>query len=377
MTQIFLMVSLHFVRLRTYTDSAHSAVDGGDTTDEETAEEQKAKFQERKAAAAKMKGIPVTATFNRAVSRPEGTPSTSRPSTPRSGRGPQMGTFVKDPTRATITNDAVARRTKIEPPRNPPEKERAFWENAKRANLKPSSSRRGSCATAPSPGSDNMPDRPFTAQSTLGTMFNGNLDLIRNNETLGSSRSEFAPPRLNNAHLSFSATTATEDSEDEYADINMQDFVEISDSDTDDARPVSSHFDSPSESEMYSSSQTMGMSNNSPRLLNHFELDRGLVGSFRRNQQFTKHFSSLPSHPAKRASAHEYNALQKGRRGAANTPMTPARKKRASQDLTHISGGVRKSMSSPLTSRRPRSRGNSITNKNAAGLYDTLATSPF
>ena len=208
-------------------------------------------------------------------------------------------------------------------------------------------------------------------------MFNGNLDLLRNND-MGESTPTFHPPKLSDAQLSFSATTATDDSEDDDADINMQDFVEMSDSDTEGDRPTSSHVDySPSESEMYSRSQTMGMPSASPGMLNHFELNRGLVGSFRRNQQHTKHLTSLASHPAKRASAHEFNALQKGRRGAANTPMTPARKKRASQDLTQMSSGVRKSINSPLTSRRPRSRGNSITTKNAAGLYDTLTQSPF
>lgn len=285
-----------------------------------------------------------------------------------------MGTFVKDPSRATITNDSVARRTKIEPPTNPPEKDRAFWENVKRARLKHSISRRGSCITVPSPGSESMPDRPFTAQSTLGTMFNGNLDLIRNNE-VGDHTPALLPPMLSNASVSFSATT--EDSEDDHVDVNMDEFIDMSDSDSGHDRPTSSHVDSPSESEIYSSSQTMGMPTASPGLLNHFELNRGLVGSFRRNQQHTKHFSSLPSHPAKRASAHEYNALQKGRRGAANTPMTPARKKRASQDLTQISGGVRKGIGSPLASRRPRSRGNSIVTKDPAGLYDTLTRSPF
>lgn len=286
-----------------------------------------------------------------------------------------MGTFAKDPSRAIITNDCVAKRTKIEPPSNPPEDQKAFWENARRARLKPSGSRRGSGIGLPSPGSESIPDRPFTAKSTLGTMFNGNLDLLRNNESR-ESEPVFFPPQLSNAQQSFTGTTATEDSDDD-VDINMQDFIEMSDTDSDDGRPVSSHVDSPSESEMYSSSQNLGMENSSPGLLNHFELNRGLVGSFRRNQQHTKHFSSLASHPAKRASAHEYNALQKGRRGAANTPMTPARKKRASQDLTQNSAGVRKSINSPLTARRPRSRGNSIASKNPAGLYDTLTQSPF
>ena len=339
-------------------------------------EEQKARFHERRAAAAKLKGMPVTPPPNRAISRAASTPSTPRPSTPGTGRGPQIGTFAKDPSRATITNDSVAKRTRIEPPRNPPEKDKAFWEKAKKANLTPYGSRRNSYITVPSPTSDGMPQRPFTAQSTLGTMFNGNLDLLRNNPAT-TREPAFTPPTLSNAQLSFSATTVTADSNDDNVDINMQDFIEMSDSDSEDERPVLSHLDSPSESEAYISSQTMGMANASPGLLDHFELNRGLVGSFRRNQQSTKHFSSLASHPAKRASAHEYNALQKGRRGAANTPMTPARKKRASQDLTQISGGVRKNIGSPLASRRPRSRGNSVTTKNPTGLYDTLTRTPF
>ncbi|KAL1311425.1 hypothetical protein AAFC00_001586 [Neodothiora populina] len=63
-------------------------------------------------------------------------------------------------------------------------------------------------------------------------------------------------------------------------------------------------------------------------LLAHLDRQRGVVGSFRRNQQIAKHVGSLPSHPALRASASESNAMQSGRRAAANTPITPLRRKK-------------------------------------------------
>lgn len=63
-------------------------------------------------------------------------------------------------------------------------------------------------------------------------------------------------------------------------------------------------------------------------LLAHLDRHRGTVGSFRRNQQIARHVGSLPSHPALRASTLETNAMQTGRRAAANTPITPLRKKK-------------------------------------------------
>ena len=211
-------------------------------------------------------------------------------------------------------------------------------------------------------------------------MFNGNLGFLRNNETVALAEPLF-PPVLSK-DSSFSApTTTTESDAGSYDDINMQDFVDISESsdtdpgeddDSDAQRPSSAPIGSPSDATdgMVFSPYTPAANAIHSRmgLATHFALNSNLVGSFRRNQQHALHVSSLASHPEQRASTHEFNALQKGRRGAANTPMTPARKKRASQDLSlmPLSAGVRKSgaMSSPLAARRPRSRGNSIAHKN-------------
>lgn len=91
---------------------------------------------------------------------------------------------------------------------------------------------------------------------------------------------------------------------------------------------------------------TKSCSRTSEDMLSHLDRNRGLVGSFRRNQQIAKHIGSLASHPSLRASTLEMNAMQSGRRGAANTPITPLRKKRGGRI-----GGLRKSpaQQSPLS----------------------------
>lgn len=211
-----------------------------------------------------------------------------------------------------------------------------------------------------------MPARPFTAKSTLGSMFDGNLDILRNNDTYGVAEDLF-PSIISRPQSSYSSLDGTENGDMPLnADISMNDFVNMDDSDTEVAT-------SPNDSAMYS--DYPALSHESSNLFEHFQQNRGAIGAFRQNQNLAKQLSSQASHPAQRASTHEYNALQKGRRGAANTPITPARKKRASQDFTPSRGGVRKSMSSPLTShRRSRSRGNSLAH---ADLSQTFSRNPF
>ena len=313
----------------------------------------------------------------RAIQATARSPSTPRPATPKNCKGPKSGTFAIDPTRASMTTDAEGKKIKLLPPTHPLEKDKAFWERARTANNSRDGSPRNSYITMPSPGSDNIPSRPFTAQSTLGSMFNGNLDILRNNDISGIADDMF-PAMMMHSQTSFTTTTTT-DSDTERQDINMQDFIDMNDSDSDSERPPTRDVTSPIDPDMFSSFTSDGApgGRRGSDLLGHFDQCRGTVGSFRRNQHHAKHISSLASHPSKRASAHEFNALQKGRRGAANTPMTPARKKRASQDLTQSGAGIRKSVNSPLTARRPRSRGNSLAGISSSDLYQTLTRSQF
>ncbi|PSK58747.1 hypothetical protein B9Z65_6762 [Elsinoe australis] len=60
----------------------------------------------------------------------------------------------------------------------------------------------------------------------------------------------------------------------------------------------------------------------------HLSRTPALVSSFRLNQEYAKEAASYALDPAARFSRSEMNAMQIGRRKAANTPITPMRKKR-------------------------------------------------
>lgn len=344
-------------------DSAHiltnsTADEEGDTTDEEIEEEPAARVLPMQQASDRSPTrAPRTPTPARGlVARPARAQSTPL-STPGTGKGPRMGTFVVDKSRATMSADTSGNRIKVLPPTRPCDKDKAFWDRARTAAA---ASRRGSPLRSSgywdmrTPGPDKPP-RPFTAQSTLGSMFNGNLDILHNNDASGIA-GELFPGLASQTPASFASASMTEDTEDEMMEVNMDDFLDMDDSDSESDEPSSA---GPTESPV-SSSQFDPFTTRNDSLLNHLDQQRGLVGSFRRNQTQAKHFSSLAADPAKRASTSEYNALQKGRRAAANIPVTPARKNRISQDLSLTGAGVKKAVSSPLAGRRPRSRGSSL-----------------
>ena len=298
--------------------------------------------------------------------------SIGRSATPQSGRGPALGTFTLDKSRASMSADASGKQIKVFPPVNPSGKEKAFWDRARvAARSRSSTPRSGAYWSMRSAVTENMPERPFTAQSTLGSMFNGNLDILRNNDVSGIATTMF-PAVLPRAATTATSTSMGDDSDSEIQDIDMQEFIDIDDSGSESDDHQSTPVASPGQSDIFESFTSLGpsRSDSGTGLLDHLEKNRGLVGSFRRNQTQVKHVSSLASNAAERASTSEYNALQKGRRSAANTPMTPARKKHPSQDMGLTGAGIRKSVSSPLAGRRPRSRGSS-----QSGVQQTLSPS--
>ncbi|KAK1061450.1 hypothetical protein LTR74_011077 [Friedmanniomyces endolithicus] len=340
--------------------------DEGDTTDEESDEERDARLQAMQKRAAEA--------GNSAQSTPRQTErfasprvdALSSPSTPKTGKGPRLGKFVIDKTKATISSDATGKQINIHPPQNPTEKDKAFWTRVNTVNAARGSTPRASTQySMRTVNVENLPRRPFTAQSTLGSMFNGNLDILRNNDASGIAGDLFPDliPRSN----SFTETLAG-DSESETEEVNMQDFIDMDSDESDSEEPTSASTISSAAGPRDSFSSADTSRNDS--LPNHLDQQRGLVGSFRRNQNFAKQVSSLASHPVKRASTLESNALQKGRRAAANIPITPARIKRISQDLSLTGAGVRKAVGSPLAGRRPRSRGGSL-----SGMHQTLGPS--
>lgn len=267
--------------------------------------------------------------------------------TPKSSKGPQQGTFLCDPTKATLTTDSSTRKTILYPPSQPSAQSKAFWERAKSATRLNDGSPRPVIAI-PAQTKDDPADRPFTARATLASMFDGRMDVFEDMSTTQTTQlfPKFVPSLLS----SFTGSTADDasDMEAEYPAefsnlLNMEQFQDDS-SDTDMATP--------------------GGINEEPAFL-----AQGVVGSFRLNQHRAKIESSLASHPAKRQATAEHNALQNGRRAAGNAPITPARKRRnGSQDtsLYRTGSGVRKSQpayGSPLMTRRRHSRGQSLSGR--------------
>lgn len=339
--------------------TSHKAEEDGDETEDESMEEQQAKMQKfrkamRQVAAASVPSTPISDT--RPSSSSKGTPSGRRTSTPRLARGPRQGVFVCDPRKATLTSDKSGRKTILYPPVQPSAEHKAFWERARSAATSRDDSPRGSIAF-PTRARDESPERPFTAKATLASMFDGRLDFLQPDQLTPNEPAQAPPVPVLDAPVSL-FVPPTDDASDVEAGypasfntiLNMEQFEDDS-SDTDMATPAPI------------------ASSREPAFLT-----QGVVGSFRLNQNRAKHESSLPLHPAKRASTAEHNALQTGRRGAGNAPITPARKRRtSSQDLHRTGSGVRKAAStmyaSPRSPGRRHSRGQSL-----AGRLDQTLT---
>lgn len=283
---------------------------------------------------------------------------------------PKIGTFAHDPTRAAVVADIQGSGIKVTCPTKPPEKDRAYWARARQAmsnrDGSPGGSVTGICTT---PRPPSIPQRPFTARSTLGTMFDGNLDFLRNNDDSGIAKDILTTSRHGSMQSSFTTATYSEDeASEEESDVNISDFVQVDDSDLEMEDELPAPITSPVQDSFTDAFHESSPANpNAPGLIKHFDQQPGLVTSFRNNQEFARQVSSMAAHPAKRAQTSEANALQKGRRAAANTPMTPARKSKAGQELTSTGAGIKK-VASPLVQKRRRSRGDSL-----SGIHQTLA----
>jgi hypothetical protein len=339
--------------------SDDSEDDGGYETEDESLEEKQAKMLEvcRLARPESTISAPETPTVSRRtpapIARSNSATNGSTSKTSKTRKGPKEGTFVCDPTKATVVSDSTGKKTVLYMPTQPSAKNKAFWDRARSAVTNRDNSPRGSMSIELPPrrgGKDEQPARPFTAQSTLSTMFDGNFDFMshhdmsppRSRPRAQSSYTPYTP-----APSAFTTPAPTEggsDADEEYTDFGM--LVDLDqDSDEEEDGTWSAAVTSPTEPTF---------------------LSRGMVGSFRLNQHRAKQESSMASHPDSRASTSEMNALQTGRRGAGNAPITPARKRRMSKDLNRTHSGIRKPAlpsGSPLSARRPRSRGQSLSGR--------------
>lgn len=307
----------------------------------------------------------------------------SRLSSAKSEKRPKSGTFIHDPTVASVSADGKGAGVKLVCPTKPPENERAYWERARQAMGSRDGSPGASVSWTRSTPRTAAPPRVLTAKSTLGTMFDGNLDFLRNNDECGITKDLLTPGASVRVQASFASLPTDDELTDAESTINLEDFVQMSDSDMEMeveeeetlSRPSTGIMSPDQESSQdifgtfTSDSSPMPRGDNA-HLLDHFDQQPGLVSSFRNNQHLARAVSSLAANPAKRAQTSEANALQKGRRSAANTPMTPARKSRANADLNFANAGVKKNFSSPLAQKHRRSRNNSLSQTLAQGTFD-------
>ncbi|KAM3413534.1 hypothetical protein BST61_g11523 [Cercospora zeina] len=375
-------------------DSDESDETDGDATDEEDEE----------AAFKRMHAIHMeNAAAAAAKETPASTPTPSTPTTPvtdqppslrqtassgprpRSGKNngrPRMGIFTHDPTRAAVTADENGNGIKISCPSKPSEKESAYWEQARQIM----GSRDGSPGEPvtwirTTPHTASIPQRPFTAKMTLGSMFNGNLDFLRTIDVNGITNGLVLPStRGGSARSSFASSNTLEGERAAPPPTgNIEDLVQYPDTDSDmevDPTPSSAASQQQGIFESFTNDDSAPMPRlDNEDLLDHFDQVPGGIASFRNNQHHVRQVSSLAANPTSRVQTSEANALQKGKRNAANIPITPGRKTRPSVDMTLTGAGVRKpaAHASPLAQKRRRSRGNSLSQTLALDRFGSQA----
>ncbi|KAG9654794.1 hypothetical protein KCU64_g6971, partial [Aureobasidium melanogenum] len=300
--------------------------DDGDTTDEEPMPP-----PPKRASTA-----PTSPSSNLATPRPA-TASSTRIRLPlrknknkRTPTQPKMGTFIIDPHRPVLTIDGVgvSQKSTLWPAKIQSAAEKQLWERMHM--LSNTNSRATSRTTSPRQSVQLTPSGESDAMS-IGEEndFFDSFGALRTDQVIGPPEAftPFVDVTASGAviHDHDAAIPGAEEEQDPMCFLNFDD-----DDDEDQDMPdESDHVASPTTQSF--SSQVTNTTSSQPGgfdLLAH--LDRhGVVGSFRRNQHFAKHVGSLPSHPALRASLSETNAMQTGRRAAANTPITPLRKKKA------------------------------------------------
>ena len=272
---------------------------------------------------------------------------------------PTAGTFMLDPRRPVLLVDGAGstQRNTFYPAKIQTPADKRFWQRMRDIYRSRTTSPRTSVQLTPSDDGDFDPMSFQGAPDVLFDMFGA----LRGDQIVGPPEA-FMPftnieasgsISLDNMPSSMSVDDDDEEEEDE--DQDDDDILALvnfdSESSDEEMQAGSDATDTPSETPVrfphISGKPSKKEGSQGDDLLAHLDRNRGLVGSFRRNQHFAKQIGSMASHPTARASTSELNAIQAGRKSAGNTPITPLRKKRIGKDV-----GIR---NSPLMS--PPSKG--------------------
>jgi len=231
--------------------------------------------------------------------------------------------------------------------------DKRFWQRMHQMYRNRTSSPRTSVQLTPE---DETEFDPLSQQETPDELFDS-FGALRADQVIGPPEAFMPFTNIDAAGDMTEDTIAPSNSVDEEEEDELDaffDFGEESDNDEDmadesDAADAAGK-QTPSSFPPLSSKATKKAADD---LLAHLDRNRGLVGSFRRNQHYAKQIGSMAADPTARASTSEMNAMQAGRRSAGNTPITPLRKKRMGKDV-----GLRSSpMGSPLPKGSNKKRG--------------------
>lgn len=272
-----------------------------------------------------------------------------------SPRLPTPGTFILDPHRPVLLVDGAgnSQRNTYYPARIQTPSDRAFWRKLSKALWKSNATR---TRVQLSPG-DNEDDEEMIQGLLTG---NDGLSIF---DSAGRLLTEqIVGPA--NAFMPFTDIDAggfvtEENSQQSLSDDGEQGFLDLVNFDSDDDEDEDEEM--PDESDAtdanYNSASPFPYLKSDSRgsdLLAHLDRNKALVGSFRRNQHIAKQVGSMASHPGLRASTSEVNAMQTGRRAAANTPITPLRKKRIGKNVGSRSSPM---LSPPIKSTARKNKG--------------------
>lgn len=301
---------------------------------------------------------PTSPSSNVATPRPPTTSSTriklplrktknKRTPTPKQ---PKMGTFIIDPHRPVLTIDGVgvSQKSTLWPAKIQSAADKQLWQRMH--FLSNNNSRATSRTTSPRQSVQLTPSGESDPGMSIGdeNEFFDSFGALRTDQVIG-------PPEAFTPFVDVTASGAVTHDDGAIAGAEEEQdpmcFLNFDDEDEDEEMPDESDNNLASPTTNQSFSQLSNTTSSQPGgfdLLAHLDR-RGVVGSFRRNQHFAKHVGSLPSHPALRASLSETNAMQTGRRAAANTPITPLRKKKANK----VVGARNSPITSPLVTKSP------------------------
>ncbi|KAJ9649664.1 hypothetical protein H2199_000443 [Coniosporium tulheliwenetii] len=333
-------------------ESSGYETDDGDTTDEELPPSATVRHP-----SALLRRRPSSSVTDKTAT-PKPFPRKNGPATPSRQKGPVMGSWAVDPTKAICVLDPVAKRLVVIP------------STTARNNML---SLNGSSASSVADGSPRTSSQPYPAEESdfserslqspvglnvvLGGVFgmdprDGIFDSFIPQQTFPPQNSTGPWTRVN-PDGTFLPVTFEEDEDDDdddgEANLNLYDLLEFGDDDTDEDMADDDGLASPATSTLTHPAATtakpvedLNQRNASHTLLEHF--DRVPVGAFRSNQHKYRDISRLPQHPAMRASIHQ--PLRKGK--SAKSTITPIRKRKTSNAAgTQASPLARKALTKP------------------------------